>query len=57
MILPVGAHDENALLKAHTWDEYCEWHLALDEEATDQTKKSCTRSYAVTFAGFIEPAS
>ena len=32
------AHDENAFLKAHTWDEYAEWHLGLNEETTDETK-------------------
>ena len=32
------AHDENAFLKAHTWDEYSEWHLGLNEDATDEPK-------------------
>src|SRR5260370_7306650 len=33
-----GAHDENAFLKGHTWNEYGEWHIGLNEEATDETK-------------------
>ena len=32
------ADDENAFLKGHSWDEYGEWHLALTDEATDETK-------------------
>ena len=32
------AVDENAFLKGHTWDEYAEWHLGLNEEASDETK-------------------
>jgi hypothetical protein len=32
------ADDENAFLKGHTWDEYAEWHLGLNDEATDETK-------------------
>jgi hypothetical protein len=32
------AEDENAFLKGHTWDEYAEWHLGLNDEATDETK-------------------
>ena len=29
---------ENAYLKSHSWDEYAEWHLALTDGATDETK-------------------
>ena len=25
------ARDENAFLKAHTWDEYADWHLGLNQ--------------------------
>jgi len=32
------ADDENAFLKGHSWDEYAEWHLGLNQEATDETK-------------------
>jgi hypothetical protein len=32
------ADDENAFLKAHSWDEYAEWHLGLNDEASDETK-------------------
>jgi hypothetical protein len=32
------AEDENAFLKGHSWDEYAEWHLGLNQEAGDETK-------------------
>ena len=32
------AEDENTFLQGHTWDEYAEWHLGLNEEATNETK-------------------
>ena len=32
------ADDENAFLKAHSWDEYAAWHLGLTDGATDGTK-------------------
>jgi hypothetical protein len=32
------ADDENAYLERHGWDEYAEWHLALTDGATDETK-------------------
>ena len=32
------ADDENAFLKSHSWDEYAEWHLGLNDEASDETK-------------------
>ncbi len=33
-----GAEDENAYLASHSWDEYAQWHLALTDGATDETK-------------------
>jgi hypothetical protein len=42
------AEDENAFLKGHTWDEYAEWHLALNDEATDETKSR----YAFVYGDF-----
>ena len=33
-----GAHEENAFLEGHSWDEYAEWHLGLTDGAADQTK-------------------
>ncbi len=33
-----SAEDENAYLVKHSWDEYAEWHLALTDGATDETK-------------------
>jgi hypothetical protein len=33
-----SAADENAYLEKHSWDDYAEWHLALTEGATDETK-------------------
>src|SRR4029450_11047482 len=33
-----GAEDENAFLESHSWEEYAQWHLALTDGASDQTK-------------------
>jgi hypothetical protein len=32
------AADENAFLEGHSWDDYAEWHLGINDEATDETK-------------------
>jgi len=32
------AEGENAFLQGHSWDEYAEWHLGLNNDATDETK-------------------
>src|SRR2546429_7978231 len=42
------AEDENAFLKGHTWDEYSEWHLGLNEDATDKNKSR----YACVYGDF-----
>jgi hypothetical protein len=42
------AEDENAFLKGHSWDEYSEWHLGLNDEATDETKSR----YAFVYGDF-----
>ena len=42
------AEDENAFLKGHTWDEYAEWHLGLNNDATDETKSR----YAFVYGDF-----
>lgn len=42
------ARDENAFLKAHTWDAYSDWHLGLNQEATDETKSR----YAFVYGDF-----
>jgi len=42
------ADDENAFLKGHSWDEYAEWHLGLNNEATDETKSR----YAFVYGDF-----
>jgi len=42
------AEDENAFLKGHSWDEYAEWHLGLNNEATDETKSR----YAFVYGDF-----
>jgi hypothetical protein len=42
------AEDENAFLKGHSWDEYAEWHLGLNDEATDETKSR----YAFVYGDF-----
>jgi hypothetical protein len=31
--------DENAFLDAHSWSEYGEWHLGVDDAATPKTKE------------------
>jgi hypothetical protein len=32
------AEDETSYLRAHSWDEYGEWHLGLTQGASDETK-------------------
>ncbi len=32
------AEDENAYLEKHSWEEYADWHLALRDGASDETK-------------------
>lgn len=43
-----GTDEQNAYLKAHSWDEYAEWHLALTDGAKDHTKAR----YAFVFGDF-----
>jgi hypothetical protein len=40
--------EENHFLESHSWDEYGEWHLALTDGASDETK---TR-YGFVFGDF-----
>ena len=42
------ADDENAFLAAHSWQDYGEWHLALTDGATDETKAR----YAFVYGDF-----
>ena len=42
------ADDENRYLDSHSWDEYSNWHLALSDGATDETKGR----YAFVFGDF-----
>ena len=42
------ADEQNAFLKAHGWDEYASWHLALTDGASDETKAR----YAFVFGDF-----
>jgi hypothetical protein len=42
------ADDENSFLKSHSWDEYAEWHLGLNDEASDETKSR----YAFVYGDF-----
>jgi hypothetical protein len=42
------AADENAFLKRHSWGDYAEWHLGLNEEASDETKSR----YAFIYGDF-----
>jgi len=39
------AEDENAFLKGHSWGEYAEWHLGLNQDATDETKSRYAFAY------------
>jgi pimeloyl-ACP methyl ester carboxylesterase len=32
------AREQNAFLKAHSWEEYAAWHLGLTEGAVEETK-------------------
>ena len=32
------AREQNAFLKAHSWEEYAGWHLGLTEDAAEETK-------------------
>jgi hypothetical protein len=43
-----NADVENAYLKAHSWNEYAEWHLGLTEGASDETKAR----YAFVYGDF-----
>ncbi len=43
-----SADDENAYLKAHSWDDYAAWHLGLTEGANDDTKAR----YAFVYGDF-----
>jgi hypothetical protein len=43
-----SADEQNAFLKAHTWDEYAAWHLGLTEGANDETKAR----YAFVYGDF-----
>ena len=33
-----SANEENAFLESHSWAEYGEWHLGIDESAAEETK-------------------
>jgi hypothetical protein len=33
-----SADDENAFLDSHSWAEFGEWHLGIDESAAEETK-------------------
>ncbi|MEO5840820.1 MAG: hypothetical protein ABIQ73_10165 [Acidimicrobiales bacterium] len=43
-----SAQDQNAFLASHTWDEYGEWHLAINVNAKENTKAH----YAFGFGDF-----
>ena len=42
------AADQNAFLKTHSWDDYSAWHLALTDNAADDTKAR----YAFVYGDF-----
>ena len=33
-----SAQQENEFIEAHGWDEYANWHLGIDDEASERTK-------------------
>ena len=33
-----STRQENEFIEAHGWDEYANWHLGVDDEASEQTK-------------------
>ena len=33
-----STQQENEFIEAHGWDEYANWHLGLDDEASEHTK-------------------
>jgi hypothetical protein len=33
-----STRQENEFIEAHGWDEYANWHLGIDDEASDYTK-------------------
>jgi hypothetical protein len=43
-----SADEQNAFLKAHSWDEYAAWHLGLTDGANDETKAR----YAFVYGDF-----
>ncbi len=43
-----SAHDENAFLESHSWDDYAAWHLGLTDGANDDTKAR----YAFVYGDF-----
>jgi hypothetical protein len=42
------AREQNAFLKAHSWEEYAAWHLGFTEGATEETKAR----YAFVYGDF-----
>ena len=44
-----SAREQNAFLKAHSWEEYAGWHLGLTEGAAEGPKRA-THLSTVTFA-------
>jgi len=40
-----SADQENTFLESHSWQAYADWHLALTEGATDETKARYAFAY------------
>jgi hypothetical protein len=40
-----STQQENEFIEAHGWDEYANWHLGVDDEASEQTKARYTFPY------------
>jgi hypothetical protein len=34
-----SADEENAFIEKHSWNEFANWHLAIDDEAREETKE------------------
>jgi hypothetical protein len=40
-----SASQENEFIEAYGWDEYANWHLGVDDEASEHTKARCKFPY------------
>jgi hypothetical protein len=45
-----STRQENEFIEAHGWDEYANWHLGVDDEASEHTKAR----YKFPFGDFVK---